>query len=187
MLLYDKIIVIDIEATCWETKEETLLNSREIIEIGICKLILSTGQIENKQSFYIQPEVSEVSDFCTRLTGITKEKLEKEGTTLQKALKKINAKYSAKYRIYAGYGEFDKEIIEAECKAKAIENPFRNDYLNIKTLFSLVHSQEKSLGLLKELEIVGIPFEGNNHSGADDAYNAAKLLHSILKSKTDNI
>lgn len=186
MLLYDKIIVIDIEATCWETQEETLLNQREIIEIGICKLIVSTGQIENKQSFYIQPEASEVSDFCTRLTGITKEKLEKEGTTLRKALKKINSKYSAKYRTYAGYGEFDKEIIELECKAKAIDNPFRNDYLNIKTLFSLTHLQEQPLGLLKELELVGIPFEGKNHSGADDAYNAAKLLYRILKKENNN-
>jgi inhibitor of KinA sporulation pathway (predicted exonuclease) len=186
MLLYDKIIVIDIEATCWETKEETLLNQREIIEIGVCKLILSTGQIENQQSFYIQPEVSEVSDYCTQLTGITKEKLDKEGITLQKALKKINAKYSAKYRTYAGYGEFDREIIEAECKAKAIENPFRNEYLNIKTLFSLTHLQEQSKGLVKELELVGIPFEGNNHSGADDAYNAAKLLYTILIKKEIN-
>ena len=181
MILYDKIIVIDIEATCWETKEETLLNQREIIEIGVCKLILSTGQIENKQSFYVRPEISEVSSYCTQLTGITKEKLDKEGTTLQQALKKINAKYSVKYRVYAGYGEFDKEIIELECNLKAIENPFRNDYLNIKTLFSLINVQEKSQGLLKELEMIGEPFEGINHSGADDAYNAAKLLYATLK------
>lgn len=181
MLLYDKIIVIDIEATCWETKEETLANQREIIEIGICKLILSTGQIESKQSFYIQPEVSEISAFCTSLTGITKEKLDAEGISLERALKKINSKYSAKYRTYAGYGEFDKEIIENECRLKSIENPFVNDYLNIKTLFSLVYLQEKPQGLLKELELVGERFEGTNHSGADDAYNAAKLLCKILK------
>lgn len=181
MVLYDKIIVIDIEATCWETKEETLLNQREIIEIGVCKLILSSGKIENKQSFYIKPEVSQVSSFCTQLTGITNEKLQIEGTSLEKALKKINSKYSAKYRTFAGYGDLDQEILEQECKAKAIENPFRNDYLNIKTLFNLVYLQEKPQGLLKELELVGESFDGKNHNGADDAYNAAKLLYKVLR------
>ncbi|MFD1602490.1 exonuclease domain-containing protein [Flavobacterium artemisiae] len=181
MVLYDKIIVIDIEATCWETTEETLLNQREIIEIGVCKLILSSGKIENKQSFYIKPEVSQVSSFCTQLTGITNEKLQIEGTSLEKALKKINSKYSVKYRTFAGYGDFDQEILEQECKAKAIENPFRNDYLNIKTLFNLAYLQEKPQGLLKELELVGESFEGKNHNGADDAYNAAKLLYKVLQ------
>jgi inhibitor of KinA sporulation pathway (predicted exonuclease) len=37
------------------------------------------------------------------------------------------------------------------------------------------------MGLLKELELAGLSFEGTNHNGSDDAYNAAKLLYKILK------
>lgn len=181
MILYDKINVIDIEATCWETDEEKQLYQSEIIEIGICKLVIATGKIEDKKSFFVKPEKSEVSPFCTQLTGITKERLDTEGIPLAQALKKIDSKYSAKYRIFASYGAFDKEIIESECLSKGIVNPFRNDFINIKTLFSLVYQQEKSYGLLKELELIGETFEGVNHNGADDAYNAAKLLLKILK------
>ncbi|WP_300685686.1 hypothetical protein [Chryseobacterium sp.] len=48
MLLYDKITVIDIEATCWEDDRIPEKQEREIIEIGICELNLSDGSIEDK-------------------------------------------------------------------------------------------------------------------------------------------
>ncbi len=50
MFLYDKVIVIDIEATCWEKGQIPDNQKREIIEIGICKLNMSDGNIEKKLS-----------------------------------------------------------------------------------------------------------------------------------------
>ncbi len=35
---FDKIVVVDIESTCWETKEEQGNQPMEIIEIGACVL-----------------------------------------------------------------------------------------------------------------------------------------------------
>lgn len=180
MLLYDKITVIDIEATCWEDDKIPENQEREIIEIGICKLNMSDGSIEDKRSYFVKPYKSEVSEYCTKLTGITVEKLEKEGISFQEACSRIKNRYNSHVRIYSGYGGFDKEIIENQCEELGIKLPFSKTYIDLKILISLMKG-EKPRGLLKELQVRNLEFEGNNHSGADDAYNTAKLLYHVLR------
>lgn len=180
MFLYDKVIVIDIEATCWAKGQTPENQKREIIEIGICKLNMADGSIEDKRSYLIKPVQSEVSEYCIQLTGITPEQLEKEGMTFKEACLNIKNKYSSLQRTYAGYGGFDKLIMESQCKELDIKFPFSETYLDLKVIISLM-SGKKPIGLLKELETRNIGFEGNNHNGADDAFNTAKLLYRILK------
>jgi len=179
MFLYDKIIVVDFEATCWEDKEYQKENS-EIIEIGICKYVISTGEIEDKRSYYIKPEKSEIGKYCTDLTGITQDKIDSEGVTLDIALKRISKKYSPQVRIWAGFGENDRSMLENDCYKKGIINPFSVTYWDIKALLLVKDKIDNTIGLKKEIERVGEIFEGLNHSAADDAYNAAKLLRYIF-------
>lgn len=180
MFLYDKVIVIDIEATCWEKGQIPENQKREIIEIGICKLNMLDGSIEDKRSYLIKPAQSEVSYYCTELTGITSEKLEKEGISFKEACSNIKNKYNSLQRTYAGYGRFDKSIMESQCREFEVKFPFSETYLDLKVLISSM-SGEKPIGLLKELQARNIEFEGNAHSGADDAFNTAKLLYQVLK------
>lgn len=180
MFLYDKVIVIDIEATCWEKGQTPENQKREIIEIGICKLNISDGNIEDKRSYLIKPTQSEVSEYCTKLTGITSGKLEKEGVSFKEACSNIKNRYNSLRRTYAGYGGFDKSIMESQCQEFDVKFPFSETYLDLKVLISLM-TGEKPIGLLKELQTRNIEFEGSNHNGADDAFNTAKLLHQVLK------
>lgn len=182
MFLYDKIIVIDIEATCWEKGQAPENRKREIIEIGICKLNMSDGSIEDQRSYLIRPVHSEVSRYCTELTGLTPEKLEKQGISLQEACSRIKNRYSSLQRTYAGYGGFDKTIMESQCMEAGIRFPFSETYLDVKVLLSLM-SGEKAAGLIREMHARNIEFQGTAHSGADDALNTAKLLYHMLKNK----
>ena len=59
----DKIVVVDVESTCWEGKTPEGQVS-EIIEIGICLLDVHTFEISDNRGILIQPQHSEVSDFC---------------------------------------------------------------------------------------------------------------------------
>ncbi len=68
----DKIIVVDIEATCWENKVPEGMES-DIIEIGICLLDIHTGEISDNRGIIVRPERSTISPFCTELTTITQE------------------------------------------------------------------------------------------------------------------
>jgi len=73
----DKIYIVDVEATCWEEKTPDGQIS-EIIQVGIVEFDLPSGSISSKVGYNIRPQYSEVSEFCTELTGITPEELEGE-------------------------------------------------------------------------------------------------------------
>ena len=180
MNVYDKILVIDLESTCWEEDGDYQKNNSEIIEIGICKYVISTGEIEAKKSYYIKPENSEISEFCTKLTGITKKIIEKEGVSLETALKRIKNKYRSQARIWAAFGDYDRIMLEKECKKREISHPFGETYLNIRSLMTVKNKMAKGIGLTEALILVKESFDGNEHCGADDAYNTAKLLRFIL-------
>lgn len=66
----DQIIVVDLEATCWEGNPPPG-EEQEIIEIGVCALDIASGKRSRKRSLLIRPERSTVSHFCTQLTTLT--------------------------------------------------------------------------------------------------------------------
>jgi len=72
----DKIIVVDVESTCWKGKPpEGQIN--EIIEVGLATVNVETLEIINKQSYIVKPKLSIISNFCTELTSITQEMVDK--------------------------------------------------------------------------------------------------------------
>ena len=181
MFLNDKIVVLDIEATCWARDEMPPGMEHDIIEIGICKYIVATEEITEISRYYIQPERSVISSFCTALTGITPEIVAAEGIPFSEACRQINKQYSTDKRAWAAYGAYDKQLIDEHCRSLNVPNPFSDTFLNIKALFAYKNKMEKNRGLTEELHMINETFEGTLHKGQDDAYNAAKLLRWILK------
>lgn len=180
MLIYDKINVLDLEATCWEADGDYQREHTEIIEIGICKYVVATGAIEEKRSYYVQPTRSEISPYCTELTGITPERVAAEGTTLAEALRLIKKDYAAAVRVHAGWGDWDRRMILRECARHDIKPRFNPTYWNIKSLAAAKLRAHRGINLYDALEAAGETFEGKLHCGADDAYNTAKLLRLVL-------
>lgn len=76
--ILDKIIIIDVESTCWEGANPVGMES-DIIEIGVCLLDIQTGEITDNRGILIKPERSTISSFCTALTTITPEMVVKDG------------------------------------------------------------------------------------------------------------
>jgi inhibitor of KinA sporulation pathway (predicted exonuclease) len=62
----DKIVVVDLETTCWEKRERGQM--MEVIEMGLCSLDIGSGDITDRQSILVRPVYSMVSEFCTKLT-----------------------------------------------------------------------------------------------------------------------
>ncbi len=180
MLLSDKIIVIDLEATCWEHNKVPEGMYMEIIEIGICNLIVETGEITDKQSIYVTPEHSEITPFCTNLTGITSELISEKGISFREACQKVAAEYQPQGRVWGSYGEYDRSQFLKQCTAQNIQYPLGLTHLNIKSLLALKLKLKRAKGMEKALNIIKEPLEGRHHSGADDAYNTAKIMRWIL-------
>ena len=78
----NKIIIIDLEATCWEGIPPQGEVS-EIIEIGICLLDTLTGEISDNRGILVKPTHSKISPFCTQLTTITPELVAREGVSYE--------------------------------------------------------------------------------------------------------
>ncbi len=178
----NKIIVIDIEATCWNGKVPPG-QVNEIIEFGICELNTETGEITKNKGILVKPERSEVSPFCTELTTITQDLLDKEGISFKEACMQIREDYNAKEFAWASYGAYDIKMIQNQCKIRGEEYPLSQEHINVKELFTEVKGLRRKVGMKGALHILDIPLEGTHHRGVDDAKNIAKVLHWCLTNK----
>ena len=176
---FDKVIVVDLEATCWETPEETAQNTSEIIEIGVCELNAMTGEILRPRGILIKPQHSTVSEFCTRLTSITPEMVNM-GITFTEAIAILKKEYQVSRCILAAYGNYDRNMLERECERHGIKPPFGPTYLNISALATLKLKANTRLGLEEACTRFGLTFEGRLHRGVDDAAMAARVLWKVI-------
>jgi inhibitor of KinA sporulation pathway (predicted exonuclease) len=182
---FDKLIVIDLEASCWDTNtgNETVPEGEEseIIEVGVCELDLKTLELGESMGIIVKPTKSRISKFCTQLTSITQEMVD-GGVSLAEAMKILREKFQIHKRTMASWGEYDKKKMIAECKDKGIEFPGTpRSCINIKNLMAVSYGTDKELGLDTAAKDLNIPFEGRHHRGVDDAIMIAKIMRQHLR------
>ena len=174
----DKIIVIDLEATCWEGDPPEGERS-EIIEIGLCVLDVATGQRELARALLVKPQHSTLSPYCQKLTTITPKMLE-DGLDLADTCSLLREEYQSETRTWASYGDYDRIMLAEQCEAFGIPYPFGRSHINVKNLLALQMGLEREVGLQNATAMLGLPFEGTIHRGMDDAWNIAAVLDRIL-------
>lgn len=179
--LLDQIIVVDIEATCWE-RQKPADQENDIIEVGICLLDVQTGAITENQGIMVQPERSTVSPFCTQLTTITQAQVDL-GVTFKEACKLLRKEFLSQRRAWASYGAYDLRQFQRQCKDYGVGYPFGPSHINVKTLFALQNQLGHEVGMAGALTKLNIPLEGTHHRGVDDARNIAKILWTCLRGK----
>lgn len=177
---FKEVIVIDLEATCWATPEETARNTSEVIEIGVCLLDMTSGEIKNPQGLIIKPILSKISPLCENLTSITQDMVD-VGMRFEKAIKTLKLEYGVGRRIMAAYGNYDQHMLMAECDRHQVNSPFGPTYLNIAAMCALKLKATRRLSVKDALKGFGLQFEGWPHRGVDDAIQAARLLWEIVK------
>jgi inhibitor of KinA sporulation pathway (predicted exonuclease) len=182
----DYIIVVDVEATCWEGYPPTG-QENEIIEVGLCILDLQSGQRITQQSMLVKPIKSEISPFCTELTTLTPTQVDQAGISFERACAIIQRKYAARDRVWASYGDYDRKQFEKQCQERHVGYPFGPTHINVKNLFALLCGLPREVGMLKAMEILKLPIEGIHHRGVDDAWNTALILSKLLSSRREEL
>ena len=179
----DQILVIDLEATCWQGDPPEGQES-DIIEIGLCTLEVATGRRLDKASIVVRPERSTVSEYCTALTTLTQDEVE-QGISLHEACNLLQTRYGSKERLWASFGDYDRLMFEQECQAHAVEYPFGKGHINVKSLFAVVQNLDRELPLDEAMDWLSFPLEGHHHRGEDDAWNIARILgHLLLQARS---
>ena len=176
----DNILIIDLEATCWDDRPPRGQES-EIIEIGVCIMNAKTGEISQNVGILVKPQYSKVSPFCTELTSITQQMLDDEGVLLDDAFDILRAEYNSEDLTWASYGNYDLNMLQNQARRFNLDYPLNYDHINVKTLFGEVHpTVRKSVGMARALGELNFKLEGTHHRGVDDAKNIAKILFWCL-------
>lgn len=165
-----KILAIDLEMTCWNEPTD---NKSEIIQIGVVEIDIIKREISRKKMMYVKPEESEISDFCTELTGITKKQVYKQGLSYEKAIEVLNTKFGFKNKVIYAWGRDDKIFRDG------IEQ-----YVNFGALYSLLKGTDKKYNLEEALKEENISFNGNAHDALVDAENMASLILHVVHKTT---
>lgn len=184
--------VVDVEATCWETREEQGRKPNEIIEIGVAVLDYKSWQVVDRASIAVKPRYTEVSPFCTQLTGWTQEDIDRDGLDIVDAYAEIDKLFTpSRDHVWFSCGEYDRVKLSSNTlggvhllyQLKEQDNPFdrMRSHVNIKTLFALKRKLQKEAGMERMLSMIGETLEGRHHNGADDAFNIAKIVRYVFK------
>jgi len=173
----NKLLIVDLEATCWEDK--SMFAEMETIEIGA--LLIDLHDRDNAREFdcFIRPVRNPIlSDFCKNLTSINQEDVDRAETFPVAFPKFLEWAGDLNGLTFASWGGYDKWQFENDCTYHKIEYPFE-DHFNIKRFFAKAH-RNKKYGLSRAVRKSGLEFEGTHHRGIDDARNIWYVLKKIL-------
>lgn len=190
------LLVVDIESTCWEHAHVQRTSVRgaahrgctppqrqsEIIQVGVAKLTLYPGWqskvgIAPLPTLWIRPTESDVSEFCTSLTGITPDRAA-QGGAFAEACRVLRHDYGAKDMPWASWGDYDRNMFRTQCDRRRVTYPFSEVHCNLKQL--VYRLTGKRMGMDRALADCGLELVGRHHDGGDDAYNIARIASHIL-------
>lgn len=178
--LKQSLTIIDVESTCWETEQEQGDKPNEVVEIGICNII--NNKLKKIPSLIIKPQYSEMSPFCTRLTTLTQDQVDK-GMDPKYAYSKLKNLFVS--NIWASWGKYDLHQLERMFKLYKLPNVLPIHHINIRALFAqkVLNSdnfKDAPNNPKDAITKIGLQFQGVNHRGDDDAYNIARLYLEII-------
>lgn len=177
----EKVLVVDIEATCWENENQKPKGeTNEIIEVGVSVVDVRGFRIEESKGIIVKPERSKISPFCEKLTTLTQETVDK-GVSFASACSELRKHFRSKDLIWISWGDYDRKQFERQSREQSVEYPFGPRHLNLKNMFALLHGLPREIGMDKALDMLNIQMQGTHHRGVDDACNIASILVDTIR------
>lgn len=178
------LIIIDLEATCWEKGDpfyKLQKDLSEIIEIGAVRVAQTSCDwvIEDEFQTFVRPlQNPKLTKFCTDLTKITQDQIN-SAPDLTDAWKNF-LRWAPKNSVGVSWGIGDLYKIEQQCSDRGLTNPWhKENWLDLKEVFSRqmrrLGKTPKGRGLSKALSEAGLLFSGSPHRAIDDAKMTARL------------
>ncbi|CAF0982953.1 unnamed protein product [Adineta ricciae] len=181
--LYQFLAVIDFEATCVARPLDPYI--QEIIEFPIVLMGVNQQSVTDTFHSYCRPVLQPIlSDYCKQLTGITQEQVNHAPTftevfaNVEKWLNERNLILDSKeicLFITDGPADFNK-YLRKQREISQIKYPnWVSQWLNAKKTFRNFYFVTP--GRIKNmLDSLQLPFDGNLHSGLDDAKIVIQLI-----------
>jgi len=189
----------------WVTAIDLELNqpSNQIISLGAVRGSLATGEIAETLHVLVKIEDKLCTDpkICDipKLTGITDEMLQNEGTTLADLYSRLcDLHKRSDFTNPVTWGKGDATLLRDQLEASGMRlssgfhNPeklpvfaFGRREFDCKQRFQeqcIIEGKSLQSGLKKAMKRVGLQFEGQAHNALNDALNTFKMYRFLLKS-----
>ncbi|GMT24416.1 hypothetical protein PFISCL1PPCAC_15713 [Pristionchus fissidentatus] len=183
--IYDYFLVLDFEATCLQNAK--MMPCQEIIEFPVAKLNSSTLEVDSIFHEYVRPtERPELSTFCTELTGIIQEMVDKSDplpVVLNSFERWIDSEGLRNDSFaFVTCGDWDLQVQlrnEAAYKNLALPSHF-SSWINVKKSFcELTGTFPK--GMKDILKHMNTELQGRHHSGIDDVRNIVEITRWLVR------
>ncbi|UYZ83817.1 exonuclease domain-containing protein [Entomomonas sp. E2T0] len=176
-------LIIDFEATCCD-QGSIPRHQMEIIEIGAVMVDSQTLQLIDEFQSFIKPvRYPKLTTFCTQLTSITQQQVDK-ATTFKNFIAPFKTwLYQYKKFAFCSWGDYDYNQLNQDCQYHQVANPISAKHINIKRLMAEKQQLQKKPGLGQALKLANMEFIGTAHRGIDDARNMVRLLPYIFGDK----
>lgn len=171
-------IIFDLEATCWENRDQS---PNEIIEIGAVKINAEGTTVDEFQAF-VKPTVHPtLSDFCTRLTSITQQHVD-QAPTFDQAIQLFKDWIGVDQLPYllCSWGFYDRRQLREDSDRFGLDKKWINKHISVKHQHHKLAGTEQPMGMDEALKLEGFPLQGTHHRGIDDARNIARIFQQYF-------
>jgi len=172
----DRTLYLDLELTCDEGPQDTL-HVPDIIQIGIVEVDTHELEITREGNYYVRT-TQPITPYCTGLTGITPERLKREGRPILEVLNSLKKKFGPANKVTYAWGD-DAVALASACRLHGVGYFFH--FVNLATEFGIISGQKESLSLSAALSTLNTVFVGSPHNALDDARNTARLHVEMMK------
>lgn len=190
---FTHICVLDFEATC----NDGPWRKQEIIEFPSVLYDLRSGSRVAEFQFYIKPLHNPIlTPFCIELTGILQSWVDGSDVPRSSSWSDDFAAVLAAHSEFLAYhcdgdptnaliltcGDWDlKDMLVRQAQLSGLViPPYLKRWCNIKVLFTQ-HYHQKSGGMTRMLDSLGITLQGRHHSGIDDCRNTTSIVERMLQ------
>jgi 3'-5' exoribonuclease 1 len=174
-----RIIVIDVEATCW--KKGVFSRKKETIEIGAVKLLLDRAETTwpEFQTFVRPRRLPRLSGFCRELTSITQENVDAAPAFPEALRLFLEWSLPLERVLLATWSRYDLWQLDLDLEAHALPK-LTIPYLDVKKLAARIVGTKSFAKTARELapDCVAMP----SHRAIADAHRTARILNRLLRS-----
>jgi inhibitor of KinA sporulation pathway (predicted exonuclease) len=173
---HTRSLYIDTESSCWAGPPPPGMR-HEIIGVSFVEMDLVTLEITGERSHFVRPKRWQISDHCTKLTGITRGDIQ-TARTFPEVLASLTEEFSPSKALCCSWGGGDAGLIAAACQQHGLRTPLRN-LLDLAQLFQGLLLLKQTASLRNAVSMLALDFDGVPHGALADARNTA-LLHAAL-------
>jgi len=173
-----RIVVVDVEATCW--KKGVFSRKKETIEIGAVKLLFDRPETKwpEFQTFVRPQRLPRLSSFCRELTGITQENVDAAPAFPEALRLFLEWSQPLERVVLATWSRYDLWQLDLDLEGHALPK-LTIPYLDVKKLAARIIGAKSFAETARELapDCVALP----KHRAGADAHRTARILNHLLR------